>query len=1187
MNENSLKYAAYWRNALADTVLGNGALTEHETKSLARVSHESLIKGCVPENVVAACFEKKEKSAEKVQVDVRPFVFRLKKTHGVQNFSGLPEILTPIHTLGELDKAGELKLLPEKTFISRDLLEPIDPQGRFPAFTLGDLDDLDEFLNTAAVPGATNADSDDEENITWETYISFCRHLLEKVCTKEGWKDLYEQQKYVNISSTSDKTGIIANVLGLYDSLKKTKPQTPLFDCYSDSPDKNRTSEPLLPFNAHFSERSAHANPNNPLTSAQRQALTHLLDTDHGEILAVNGPPGTGKTTLLLSAVATLWANAALKKAAPPVIIAASTNNQAVTNIIEAFGKDFGIGEAPFQGRWLPEVTSYGSYLVSPNKPEKTSKAYQTQAFFRAVETEEYLEKAQTTYLNCARAAFRKNSIETPLCAVELLHIELEKERSKLVALEDAWNNLSKTAQVIENIYGRSPLVKVMHLEEAETLCRLESEKATDLFREWERYIAQESLVMILLGWIPAVRKKRRYHILSRLRPYCPDDLDLEAIAAFRGFEHCLREYLATKNKLARAASDHHEKAKRALENLKTHISAWNAAASVLNDSRVILSTEKAAFDHRTLLDVFAHADTLADTTVRFKIFRLATHYWEGRWLAALEERRKELAGFNKTLLDDQESKGATAVKPRWYRRMMLTPCSVATFFRLPAEMEIKLGKEYHYAKEYLYDFADLLIVDEAGQVLPEVAGASFSLAKKALVIGDVHQIEPIWSTGPAIDIANLVRVGLLSASPAGKEKYGDLQSAGKTASGGSVMLVAQNASRWHAVPELERGLFLLEHWRCYDDIVAYCNTLTYKNVLQPKRGARQDDKKCKLPSEIPSLGYIHIDGLCKQSPGGSRTNIIEAHILAQWLSSNKSKLEQHYDADLSQIVGAVTPFGAQAVAIRQALLEARLNKDKRGELTVGTVHSLQGAERPIVLFSPVYTKASDGFFIDRSGSMLNVAVSRVKDAFIVIGDMDIFHTASSGSPRRVLADALFSNPDNAIPFSCDLSKLKSALPPGLTLLAGVREHDDFLRELLERGADETVVITSPWITMSALRLSGLFEHLKIAQSRGVEVSIVGDKAKIIRNNNDYEKLKCTLNGLGVRLGNAPETHAKIVWSDENLCCVGSFNWLSAKRTGDQVQFDATIVYRGDQASTLIADLKKNFRNWINAQNPD
>jgi hypothetical protein len=43
-------------------------------------------------------------------------------------------------------------------------------------------------------------------------------------------------------------------------------------------------------------------------------------------------------------------------KTEPPVVIATSTNNQAVTNIIEAFGKDFATGSGPMAGRWLPDV---------------------------------------------------------------------------------------------------------------------------------------------------------------------------------------------------------------------------------------------------------------------------------------------------------------------------------------------------------------------------------------------------------------------------------------------------------------------------------------------------------------------------------------------------------------------------------------------------------------------------------------------------------------------------------------------------------------------------------------------------------------------------------------------------------------------------------------------------------------
>jgi ABC-type hemin transport system ATPase subunit len=47
-----------------------------------------------------------------------------------------------------------------------------------------------------------------------------------------------------------------------------------------------------------FSERLGHSGDKFPLAVAQRDALSHYLTQQPGDILAVNGPPGTGKTTL-------------------------------------------------------------------------------------------------------------------------------------------------------------------------------------------------------------------------------------------------------------------------------------------------------------------------------------------------------------------------------------------------------------------------------------------------------------------------------------------------------------------------------------------------------------------------------------------------------------------------------------------------------------------------------------------------------------------------------------------------------------------------------------------------------------------------------------------------------------------------------------------------------------------------
>ncbi|MCE4344186.1 phospholipase, partial [Xanthomonas hortorum pv. vitians] len=131
---------------------------------------------------------------------------------------------------------------------------------------------------------------------------------------------------------------------------------------------------------------------------------------------------------------------------------------------------------------------------------------------------------------------------------------------------------------------------------------------------------------------------------------------------------------------------------------------------------------------------------------------------------------------------------------------MKLTPCIVSTLFMLPKEMLVSRHNGSGFVPDYLYGFADLLIVDEAGQVLPEVAGASFALSKKALVIGDTLQIEPIWSVPPSVDIGNLHSTGLLS-NETHEDDYDHLSQIGKTVAGGSVMRIAQTLTRYHYDP--------------------------------------------------------------------------------------------------------------------------------------------------------------------------------------------------------------------------------------------------------------------------------------------------------------------------------------------------------------------------------------------------
>ncbi|KAF5065423.1 AAA domain protein [anaerobic digester metagenome] len=370
------------------------------------------------------------------------------------------------------------------------------------------------------------------------------------------------------------------------------------------------------------------------------------------------------------------------------------------------------------------------------------------------------------------------------------------------------------------------------------------------------------------------------------------------------------------------------------------------------------------------------------DTNLRYKAFKIATHYWECRWLMQMEEQIN---------CNYEESRNKENLQKKWQRYAKLTPCIVSTFYMIPSFFTAWREKALP-----LYDFIDLLIIDEAGQAPPEIAGAAFSLAKKSIVVGDTLQIEPVWSINECVDVGNLKRFQLITSES--DKEIDSFFELGMGASCGSVMKIAQRASKYQKYTD-ERGMFLSEHRRCFNDIIKYCNELAYKGRLQPKR---VDESGLMLPH----MGHRDIKGKAEKSRG-SWANRKEAEAIARWIKVNRQSLEQFYTdrdekkikQDIKNIVGVVTPFAYQGRLIRSELKRLKIE-----DITVGTVHSLQGAERNVIIFSSVYDSSQKGrnFFFDNGANMLNVAVSRAKDSFLVFGDIDIFD-ADSSKPSGIL----------------------------------------------------------------------------------------------------------------------------------------------------------------------------------------
>lgn len=1138
MTPTALAYASYWRNTLADAELGRGAFKSGEVTAFQRIDAESLARGRVGEDVLAALFQGDHQDAQSLGVILRPVVYRSRTEHGRARGGRLPDVLTPIATPAIVFRDGRVEPSPG-TATPRDLLEPMGG-----GLTIGAVDALDAFLTRQDEPGAA-AGSPPRD---WQAYRAFCGQLIKAVCPELSQDERFERMDYGFLELGQDVRGASQHIGALYDGLREAAPDARLFETFAAA--GSPPVEPCLPEGAGFAARLGHASPAYALARNQRGALAHLLAAGQGEIVTVNGPPGTGKTTLLLSVVASLWADAALRRAEPPIVFAASTNNQAVTNILDAFGADFATGTDAFAGRWLPEVTSFGSYFPARSRRDEAGD-YQTKAFFDRIEDKRYVAKAKAAFLGAAAVAFPDLPGATIEDVVEALHQRLEAQARELAAIEAGWSALGDARQATRALLGTEPATAIAALRAAMEEARAEQQGAVAIAEAWDRHVAREPLLHVLLAWLPAVARRRLHQARLMLRPLWPSlpepgSLADIALAISRRTEAANRAILARQAELARAEA--------VLGQEEACLEQWRAALRPLG-----VSGKDAA--GRTLADCDADADRL----LRFPIFLTVTHYWEGRWLLDMAKI--------KNLADEKTHTGRGWLEPRWRRRMKLTPCVVSTFYVLPDLLRGRRREGDHFVDDYLYDFADLLIVDEAGQATPEVAGAAFCLARRALVIGDTAQIPPIRNVPGRVDAGNLMEQGLLAPED-GKAGRDRIRESGRASASGSVMLIAQNLSRYHQEPDLARGLMLDEHRRCFDEIIGYSNALCYRGKLRPLRGRKAD---AVGGDGLPPLGYVHIDGRCEASGSGSRRNLAEADAIAAWLVQQRQHLQAAYPGrSLRDIVGVITPFGAQVQAITLALRQAGMHAEG---LTVGSVHAFQGGQRPVMLFSPTYSKHADGDFIDRDPSMLNVAVSRAMNSFIVFGDMDLLAAAPGSSPRGLLGEFLFAD---------DANRLVFEPPPRRDLmrrgtvehLRDTAAHDAFLRGVLAEVRRELHIV-SPWISRQALEDTRLGASIAEASARGVRVCVYTDRAlnadrsvRTATGPDDLEAAKTIMTSAGAETIEVRGVHSKIVMADDDLYCAGSFNWLSAARGGAYVRHETSIVYRGPDVVGEIEAMK-------------
>ncbi len=1137
----------YWRNCLADSQHLSVRLdpssavklypSEIESGALSSEHVEEIFHDAESERMPAKARQDKTLSAEQgrladVGILIAPFVLKQRVEHGESRRGRSSErVFAPLWISAIVSRSGDLSGDPELApWIGREYLEPT---GR-DRFSLGSLDASDEFRGDRQASLGTD----------WNDHYEYAQALLQAVA---GQDDLFEPAFDGVISAEpgavlkASQVNTARHLLRLYDRLREDPdPGSRLLQAFVTGSRPETIPElDSFPEVAHL----GHAQGTYGLQPTQRRALWAVLASKDGETVAINGPPGTGKTTLIQNLVASLWVERAIAGGEPPLIHGCSSNNRAIVNILDTFTrKPDESGDDPFAARWIPEIPGYGLFMASKAKAEEhagrhpvTTKGYpEWQGFPQEVEKATFLQDAKRHFIAQAHSTFeeiyRSSQREANVAGtrtpesleeyVTLLHEILVASAGRLKQLTARDDGLRRQSQgqPVDSWLSRlkqEKTTRVSRLDDLETF-RLEVEAAIGSVSFWED----------LLGFLPGIRVRRNDRLTEPFRRFKLDPPELSS----SDYRATLRRWLETQKQALKSELEQTESRIQEAEGYRDDLRKLAASCR-----QPPYSAEDAFSDP-------ARAQSLFDVTLRLHLFHLAGRYWEGRWLMEMESLLKDPTFARRQGRDD-------CIR-RFRRFAKLTPISVSTFHLLPALFNYFDGAAGE-AKP-LDGLFDLLIVDEAGQTTPEVGAPALLYARRAVVVGDVHQIEPIWGIDSVLDRANAKRARL-------HDQFRQAAFEPFKPSGGNLMSLAQRASRWADVDGTP-GLMLTEHYRCVPSVISYCNQLVYQGRLVPKR---RDPEKPKLPP----LGWAHLQHPASKQ-GGSRINKGQAAAIVDWIERRQPFLEEEFGS-LDQALGIVTPFRAQA---NQLLRELR--KKDLTQIEVGTVHAFQGGEKSIMIFSPVYDQSTTGhYFFDRGPNMLNVAVSRAKESFLVFGDMEIFRS-DSRQPSGLLARHLFQDQSNEI---ADVLPVPIPADRAVSRIDTLEGHRERLRLAFE-SARERLLIVSPYLTPQAVKADDVSSLVRAARSRGVEVVVC--YCRDLSKEYLAKPAEKTLSEAGADVWSLDRVHNKTLAKDSDWIVEGSFNWLGAVRdpNNEYQRYEASTVSEQPAAAKMIARVREQLK---------
>lgn len=1004
-NRASERLARYYSFCLTDAQAGRAAITRAAWSRLPyrRLGHKAFEKDRIetPTNptseelpsVSRADVEAwLEAGSDWIALVWHPLVFERASAvrHGIQTFQWAPDFLAPISILLYAHRDGRLVVVGRPRF-SRECLEPA-AQG---SLVLGAVTEADRFydehpfedrLPPTHQESLREAESDYSEpvrDISLSEALEYAQDLFHAVCQADPEQPIpgvqFTRRSFGVVLPARQGIGAIEPLLRTYDAIETIQPDLTCFERLVAPVLKTRNDE-QQPIEKHIKPliRWGTIDSTRELSKDQENAIGASLMLKSGQLQAIHGPPGTGKTAILTEVVASEVVQSVLESRPAPQIVIASTNNQALRNALNAFhvqssGRPKDHTDALLARRWIDEWPSLGFYNASRNAEADAKRhGLLTLDDIERLERSADIQTLSMSYVQNVRSVTRSGAITSIASATDALRLHLKEE-----AKEQLWARAlpSRLRQAVRQ--GKAAKFLRVFNEHEQFWRRKGWLKTQEDSEAWLR--VREALNAVVQAQsVVRGHEVEAKRIEAAIERGWSNDWVLRSIKAVKG-KSVFSGTVGKRLRRIYVTTDNGESVNAVSEVKRLRSLVRQARKTAKAQGQILVGKELES-------TWFESVERVLHNKARSKWFWLALHVREGEWLERMAATLRSGQSDGRTL---------EKVKAMLGRRFLLSPVMVSTLHRLPKILSY--WDIQRQAEMPLFEQVDLLVVDEAGQSAPDVAAASVSLTKKLVAVGDRAQLEPVWSLETREDLGNRVAAELVEAGELTGQRSEQITRSGGDSSSGSLLHLCQRSTEYTDRKAEYPGIWLTHHRRCLPEIFEFCNDLAYLGRLKSVRDS--DSSICPLPP----VGYIDVPGK-EVRRFGSRSNDFEAMIVCELINQNRATLQSAYNMPVGDIVAVVTPFRAQADRIDEYLRQSLGN---RHGITVGTVHALQGAEKPVVVFSFTYeaTPSAREFFWDQSTSMFNVAVSRAQDAFIAVGDLDALN--HSGIPGRLLGKHL------------------------------------------------------------------------------------------------------------------------------------------------------------------------------------